>query len=896
MRTAPSATEMQARAANALQRVATPLAALPCTPAQASTAPQPLRSSSRIKGALRYAPEEYADLRETPGDDSYLDPETPTPLQAVTSLLPLAARHHIPAGGFTPQAVASRRGEQAMGAVLRAFQGWIAPGLTPATQCQAAPNMATDPYRLQGAKLVLAGPKGKRLHSLAHLCSCMPRREVAELLEEARAGLDASTPEFRLTAHRYYAAKQLGERLLDDGSMDKAPCRTKLDPEVVEAAVHYLRETLPPLPATCRTIAYGGLSLDGVEVLSRGSATVAQLWESYRASAPSGTLGLPTFSDLVELLCRPGEVYSCLPTFLVEFQHLQRSVELAVSDETCVQQWRAATAFFSGPYCFRHVSECDGVLTHCLQHALGAECGAEHDKVCLECDRHFRVAEALFPRQPALSEMVTTLLRRYVEHQVRARHQRREILALRAALVHGPGNFTTGILTLDHKQKVLPMKQAEGQADFYGKKGMSVLGAMLHYAEVRDGVLGTARRYIDVVADGYSDQDACQVQHLLRVILDVCAKLLPGLETVHVVSDGAPAFKASSHLAFVQALNAKSKIRITRWTYTEAQAGKSELDTHFAFFQKGLSNACRAPGASVVSPAGIYRALAESSGISGTTFVLADMTCMAPRPASGRPVPGIKGVHDITFTPTGVETRSFSGLQVGFRVLGNSSLQVQELPDVQVAYKSCTHPAKPHYWVPTTTAPAFKSTGKKPQVTRCRGAGKGRALVVLGAIEATARVPPPAPTEVLDMVRPLSPGEEPYTLPFYWAEKKDWPYALAPHVVDVLAGWMERGMDRLTAEEAHERVAAHLLALEDWEQLFICVQTRVKLAMQRIDRRKLKGPARDVGCARATLPALGAPTQVDSSGTEEDAIMFGKGVDDALAVIGAEGELEALLG
>ena len=34
-------------------------------------------------------------------------------------------------------------------------------------------------------------------------------------------------------------------------------------------------------------------------------------------------------------------------------------------------------------------------------------------------------------------------------------------------------------LWIDHKQKVLPMIYREGQVEYFGKKGMSLLGAML---------------------------------------------------------------------------------------------------------------------------------------------------------------------------------------------------------------------------------------------------------------------------------------------------------------------------------------------------------------------------------------------------------------------------------
>eukprot|EP00957_Ditylum_brightwellii_P078139 5940772-Ditylum_brightwellii.AAC.1 len=39
------------------------------------------------------------------------------------------------------------------------------------------------------------------------------------------------------------------------------------------------------------------------------------------------------------------------------------------------------------------------------------------------------------------------------------------------------------LMVMDHKQKVLPMKYQEGQVEYFGKKGMRLLGFMVvnHY-------------------------------------------------------------------------------------------------------------------------------------------------------------------------------------------------------------------------------------------------------------------------------------------------------------------------------------------------------------------------------------------------------------------------------
>lgn len=62
---------------------------------------------------------------------------------------------------------------------------------------------------------------------------------------------------------------------------------------------------------------------------------------------------------------------------------------------------------------------------------------------------------------------------RYAGHIVRERHQKRDIAAIHEGLSLHPEE---SVVVIDHKQKVLPMKYREGQSNYFGKKGMSVLG------------------------------------------------------------------------------------------------------------------------------------------------------------------------------------------------------------------------------------------------------------------------------------------------------------------------------------------------------------------------------------------------------------------------------------
>ena len=68
------------------------------------------------------------------------------------------------------------------------------------------------------------------------------------------------------------------------------------------------------------------------------------------------------------------------------------------------------------------------------------------------------------------------------------------------------------LIILDHKQKILSMKYREGQVEYYGKKGMSLLGSMIvECVDQDDDGVGFKYTFVDYVIKGYTGQDNVQV-------------------------------------------------------------------------------------------------------------------------------------------------------------------------------------------------------------------------------------------------------------------------------------------------------------------------------------------------------------------------------------------------
>ena len=104
-------------------------------------------------------------------------------------------------------------------------------------------------------------------------------------------------------------------------------------------------------------------------------------------------------------------------------------------------------------------------------------------------------------------------LRHYMAHRLRAKIQFIAINDLKEKLKSDQG---LALLVIDHKQKILQKQYREG-LEYYGKKGMSLLGVMLvTWSEEKKGFM---YRFHDYVFKGHAGQDNVQVAAGLCEIL-----------------------------------------------------------------------------------------------------------------------------------------------------------------------------------------------------------------------------------------------------------------------------------------------------------------------------------------------------------------------------------------
>ena len=81
-------------------------------------------------------------------------------------------------------------------------------------------------------------------------------------------------------------------------------------------------------------------------------------------------------------------------------------------------------------------------------------------------------------------------------------------------------NVGTVVVVLDHKSKTYPCRKNESMSEFFGKKGMSCLGAMIKWHGQRDGMDGHFVFFMDIVMDNTTSQEARDLMPGIEALLN----------------------------------------------------------------------------------------------------------------------------------------------------------------------------------------------------------------------------------------------------------------------------------------------------------------------------------------------------------------------------------------
>ena len=89
-----------------------------------------------------------------------------------------------------------------------------------------------------------------------------------------------------------------------------------------------------------------------------------------------------------------------------------------------------------------------------------------------------------------------------MSHQLRAKIQFNAIAKIKEELISKQDYF---LVVMDNKHKVFPMKFCEGRVEYFGRKGISLLGSMIisHYPGNEIGYHGGFQyEFFDVIVEG----------------------------------------------------------------------------------------------------------------------------------------------------------------------------------------------------------------------------------------------------------------------------------------------------------------------------------------------------------------------------------------------------------
>jgi hypothetical protein len=437
----------------------------------------------------------------------------------------------------------------------------------------------------------------------------------------------------------------------------------RIDAAKISPVITYLQESLQVKPGYVRDINVAGHVFTAMPVYERGGKTKESLFKSYKDALqdPLLRVGEQTFLDILKLITKRGETKAGLSTYYIRMRYssqtfldmLTRLRELECFDNGVLivngtlhlqEEWENLQQFIMWSYSNQHLQISDTNAPHCCTYALGGECDHEHVSACGKCSRlatFFDTSVATFLKdivlnqlndsdvRPEIDTMIaavprfTCMVKHYSAHRLRAKVQFYEIHKLKEEWLKA--DSSRFLIVMDHKQKVLGMKYREGQVEYFGKKGMSLLGTMqVRWVVDINGDGGFQYAFVDYVVKGYSGQDHIQVCAVIQQMVQLIQEKQPETKEVCFQSDNATCFASQELIPFVYHLNGTSDgPKVRRWIFTEAQTGRGRLDTHFSYLNVVMKSYVE-DGNDIDVEEDIFKALSYNGGVAGTTAVLLD--------------------------------------------------------------------------------------------------------------------------------------------------------------------------------------------------------------------------------------------------------------------------------
>ena len=503
---------------------------------------------------------------------------------------------------------------------------------------------------------------------------------------------------------RFKSSRHLFKKLQVGKSVVNRVYPYRISPEKIATSIAYLQNQLPVIAGMTRTAKIDGYKFPNMSVYSLGGHSLMDLYGNYKELHPTKAtrLGRTNFLKIGRLLCKKGEIRTGLSSYYVKLRDVGNifskmldsignigglvglqicgGLEISMNLKNLRAGWKKLEQFLSYEFRARHLKITNTCKSHCCQYALNPdnECTHIHTSAtCMACNQgtvllnNFEsliqhAKNEISQENTAMNNELTTMLRAsseifrptinaYLAHQVRA-------YAQFSKLKEETSRFTNKRcgLVFDHKQKILPFRFREGQVEYFGKRGMSLLGFML-IRRVRNTVKGVeveglSYQFYDVVVENYSSQDNVQVLSILDAIVDQIHEDFPEIDELMLGSDNASCLASHDNIPYIHYRNLRKQyIKIRNWIYTEACTGKGRIDTHFAFIALILKSFVL-KGNDICTEEDIYNAMSSGAGLAGTSAVLFDGSKLTgkvfdtPKTGFKASKTGVRETHEMLWT------------------------------------------------------------------------------------------------------------------------------------------------------------------------------------------------------------------------------------------------------
>jgi hypothetical protein len=686
-------------------------------------------------------------------------------------------------------------------------------------------------------------------------------------------GVQISAKRLTMGRMKYTSLRKTFELLATGKDIPKYNYTFRIDTSKLVSAIEYLQERLQFKPGRMRNVTIAGHTFTNLPVYERGGLSFESMFEAYKAAFEDWErLGSDTFQDIVKLLTSRGESKAGLSTYYVKFRHLRdvffamlkripalqldadRRPESLSPDgiaswcKTLMKEWQSYYDFLTWKYAKHHLKQADKDRFHCCTWALGGGCDHEHQadgcSQCSGCFQFFDLKVRPFLAQIAQASTESSKLeadsmlasipqaskavKDYAAHRLRARVQFR---AMEEIQLEMKVDSSIVYVVIDHRQKVEQMRYREGQVEYYGKKGMSVLGAMFSRWKDDGENRGFQYSFVDYIIDGYTGQDNLQVAAVVQQIMRTVQDRHPGVKKVIIQSDNATGFASQELIPFIFHMNTKlradGKAMLTRWLFTEAQTGKTRLDAHFSFM-KNRFQAYVEDGNDILIEEDIFNALSFNGGLAGTTVVWLNAAALCSTKTLKKKFKaetGSRETHELCFSEKDMRVIKSSGVRnLHYETIGEIKLNKYESNELIIEVRNSFTSQKPGLWLQESQG---KGAPQQSSSTSAKAEAFSAALQQLGILDGISE---DIPADISVATSPIDAGilEEGWSA--YPGNSK---FDLSNEVTKELYRLYTLGQGkgntsrRVTAEKAYS-ILVSVTVQFDWSQRLVLTVPKIK--------------------------------------------------------------------